>query len=211
MTPGESPRDPEIPASNPSVLSVVGSTYEQTRGCYSNQGIVAAPGGNGVNLTTRTMEAGKSLATEAGDAATCVVPGRLDSSEFGRLDSSDAYWCESGNENDCLIGFAYGVDEKTGKPGFQYVYWVGTSFVAAGQRHSGAHAGQRHETWRRVGDSSDRRRSRGRTERLPGQRYHQHYQPGAVRLKGCLKSHRLRLRKSPGQRYVLVPANTGWS
>ncbi len=122
MTPGESPRDPEIPASNPSVLSVVGSTYEQTRGCYSNQGIVAAPGGNGVNLTTRTMEAGKSLATEAGDAATCVVP--------GRLDSSDAYWCESGNENDCLIGFAYGVDEKTGKPGFQYVYWVGTSFAA---------------------------------------------------------------------------------
>ncbi len=120
--PAEAPRDAEIPASDPSVLSVVGSTYEQTRGCYSNQGIVAAPGGNGVNLTTRTMEAGKSLSTEAGDVATCVVP--------GLLDSGDIYWCESGNEQDCLIGFAYGLDEETGKPGFQYVYWVGTSFAA---------------------------------------------------------------------------------
>lgn len=120
--PAEAPGASEIPASEPSVLSVVGSTYEQTRGCYSNQGIVAAPGGNGVNLTTRTMEAGKSLSTEAGDVATCVVP--------GLLDSGDAYWCESGNEQDCLIGFAYGLDEETGKTGFQYVYWVGTSFAA---------------------------------------------------------------------------------
>lgn len=121
-TPAESPRDPEIPASDPSVLSVVGSTYEQTRGCYSNQGIVAAPGGNGVNLTTRSIEAGRSLSLFDGEVATCVVP--------GRLDSSNAYWCESVNENDCLIGFAYGMDEKIGKPGFQYVYWVGTSFAA---------------------------------------------------------------------------------
>ena len=122
VTPGESPRGPEIPASDPSVLSVVGSTYEQTRGCYSNQGMVAAPGGNGVNLTTTTMEAGKAISLSPGEVATCVVP--------GRLDASDAYWCESGNENDCVIGFAYGMDETTGKPGFQYVYWVGTSFAA---------------------------------------------------------------------------------
>ena len=103
------------------------------------------------------MEAGKSLSTEAGEAATCVVP--------GLLNSGDAYWCESGNEQDCLIGFAYGLDEKTGKTGFQYVYWVGTSFAAPLVSGTAAVMLDSGMTPADVlTDSADRRRSRGRPD-----------------------------------------------
>jgi hypothetical protein len=43
------PDSMEIPANDPSVIGVAASSSEHKRGCFSNEGDVAAPGGNGIN------------------------------------------------------------------------------------------------------------------------------------------------------------------
>jgi hypothetical protein len=45
----DTPDSMEIPANDPSVIGVAASSSEHKRGCFSNEGDVAAPGGNGIN------------------------------------------------------------------------------------------------------------------------------------------------------------------
>lgn len=42
------PNDMEIPAQDPGVIGVAASNFERRRGCFSNRGKVAAPGGDGI-------------------------------------------------------------------------------------------------------------------------------------------------------------------
>jgi subtilisin family serine protease len=90
----------EIPANDPPVIGVAASNTERKRGCFSNEGDIAAPGGDGINLPGGDEE------------NSCEVP--------GKNPDSDAYVCQE-EPGFCLISL---VD----KPYPGYAYWVGTSF-----------------------------------------------------------------------------------
>ncbi|MEZ4768230.1 MAG: S8 family serine peptidase [Caldilineales bacterium] len=110
----------EIPAVESQVIGVAASTYDRQRGCFSNIGDVAAPGGNGLMLSPVPKDPTLTAAAVAGDYVNCIVPGRVDR-------SSRDFWCEqAGNENYCLIGL--GVDPSNTSE-TTFLYWVGTSFA----------------------------------------------------------------------------------
>jgi hypothetical protein len=85
----------EIPANGPSVIGVAASNNERKRGCFSNEGDIAAPGGDGIN--------------------SCEVP--------GRNPDSDEYVCQE-EPGFCLIslvhkpnpGYAYWVGTSFSTP-----------------------------------------------------------------------------------------------
>jgi subtilisin family serine protease len=85
----------EIPANGSSVIGVAASNNERKRGCFSNEGDIAAPGGDGIN--------------------SCEVP--------GRNPDSDEYVCQE-EPGFCLIslvqkpypGYAYWVGTSFSTP-----------------------------------------------------------------------------------------------
>ena len=117
----DAPLPAEIPAVESQVIGVAASTYDKQRGCFSNMGDVAAPGGNGLTLSQVPPDPKLTAAAVAGDYVNCIVPGRVDRS------SREDFWCEqAGNETYCLVGL--GVDPQN-KDKTTYLYWVGTSFA----------------------------------------------------------------------------------
>lgn len=110
----------EIPASDAQVIGVAASTIDKQRGCFSNSGDVAAPGGNGTMLGQIVApDPTLTAAAAAGDYVNCIVPGRVDP-------NSQDFWCQDkNNQTYCLVGL--GIDPESKTPG--YLYWVGTSFA----------------------------------------------------------------------------------
>lgn len=114
------PLPAEIPAGDAQVIGVAASTHAKQRGCFSNIGDVAAPGGNGLTLSQIVPpDPTLTAAAAAGDYVNCIVPGQVDP-------NSKDFWCEqTGNETYCLVGV--GIDPNGRTP--RYLYWSGTSFA----------------------------------------------------------------------------------
>jgi subtilisin family serine protease len=97
-----SPNEMEIPAREPGVIGVAASNGNRGRGCFSNEGDVAAPGGNGVE---------REKCREC-----CRVPSADDCLNYPEY---------------CIVGPIYKFDEESESAyGYAYAYWVGTSFAA---------------------------------------------------------------------------------
>ena len=109
------PLPAEIPAGDAQVIGVAASTYDKQRGCFSNSGDVAAPGGNGLMLSQIVSpDPTLTAAAAAGDYVNCIVPGRVDP-------NSKDFWCEqAGNETYCLVGLGINPDGRTPR----YLYSV---------------------------------------------------------------------------------------
>jgi hypothetical protein len=93
------PKKMEIPARDPGVIGVAASNVQRGRGCFSNVGNVAAPGGNGMDP--------------------CEIPVRDVEGEPECVCQEDASYC--------LIGPVYKPYESESGP--RYAYWLGTSFA----------------------------------------------------------------------------------
>ena len=91
----------EVPAIDDRVISVAASTSKQERSCYSNQALLAAPGGNGVPNAKIDL--------------LCAVPGK---------DSAGEWPCEI-DPTLCVVSLVR--DPATQQIGF--AHWVGTSFA----------------------------------------------------------------------------------
>lgn len=108
----------EIPAQDKGVIAVAASTINNERSCYSNEGLLAAPGGNGVGLDNKS--ANKKVGPNG--KPICLVPGQISSTPGLPPKETDRWTCE-GDETLCVVSLVW----RNGKP--QFAYWVGTSFA----------------------------------------------------------------------------------
>ena len=108
----------EIPANDRPVIGVAASNADGQRSCFSNQGDLAAPGGDGVGPDSKPSA--KRLG--AGDKPLCLVPGQIPSSGVMPPKPTDPWVCEL-DATPCVAGLVW----RNGKA--QFAYWVGTSFA----------------------------------------------------------------------------------
>ena len=100
------------------MIGVGASTVDNKRSCYSNEGILAAPGGNGVDLDNKP--ANNTLGPDG--KPICLVPGQISSTPRQLPTATDPWTCE-GDETLCVVSLVW----RNSKP--QFAYWVGTSFA----------------------------------------------------------------------------------
>jgi subtilisin family serine protease len=99
---------PEIPAQDPGVIAVAASAIDQTRSCFSNEGALAAPGGNGID--PENYRTG------------CLVPGQM-TTPPGQLPRPGVPWaCETDPEY-CVVSLVWRGNTH------RFAYWAGTSFA----------------------------------------------------------------------------------
>jgi subtilisin family serine protease len=91
------PNEMEIPASEPGVVGVAASNVDRERGCFSNRGNVAAPGGNGIGR--------------------CEVPGRDPEESYKYVCQESSSYCLVGPiYKPCGPGYAYWVGTSFATP-----------------------------------------------------------------------------------------------
>lgn len=108
----------EIPARDKGVIAVAASTVEGQRGCFSNAGELAAPGGDGVGPDYQPSNARLGRDKKP----LCSVPSQIPSVAGANPRPSDPWVCEK-DARPCLVGLVWRDGES------QFAYWVGTSFA----------------------------------------------------------------------------------
>lgn len=108
----------EIPARDEGVIGVAASTAGGVRGCFSNAGKIAAPGGDGVGPDLLPSD----KRVDAEGMPLCDVPGQIPAAAGQPPVPSDPWVCER-DGTACVVGLVW----RNGKPAFSY--WVGTSFA----------------------------------------------------------------------------------
>lgn len=102
------PQGPQLPAALDTVLGVAASNIFDERGCFSNTGDIAAPGGDGLGVDDQ----GEAVRTEQVRVGAVCQP---------RLASCQA-------DRTCAAGLAASVDLTP--QGTGYAHWTGSSFAA---------------------------------------------------------------------------------